>query len=161
MSADDPAQMFQMLSRVDLLIETIDEIAVVSGGNEVSGYDLNVVGCIGDTAASVVQSHNPIKVSEAIDDVFLPAQIENRSTNKKKTLKKTSQSILTSEETLRQKRQLQIKKYAKAVFLPAQTENRSTNKKKTLKKTSQSILTSEETLQQKRQLQIKKYAKAA
>ena len=70
MSTDDPEQMFQMLSRVDLLIETIDEVAAVSGGNEVSGYDLNVVSCIGDAAASVEQSHNPIKVSEAIDDVF-------------------------------------------------------------------------------------------
>ena len=62
--------------------QAINETIDVSGDNELSGYNQNVVGCDGDAAVSLQQSNNPMNISEATDEVFLPPKIKNCSTNK-------------------------------------------------------------------------------
>ena len=105
----DPAQLLELLSTGELLVETIDESVFVSGDNALSDFNNCVVGCDGDAAVGAA-----VSVSEVIDEVFLPPKIENRPATSKTKAKKTSHTILTCEEILSQKRELQIKKNAKA-----------------------------------------------
>ena len=93
----DPAQLLQLIATGDLFTETVDESAV--GTIEKSK----------NVSASAVGTIDQSNISEAVNDVFLPPKIESRS-NKSKVLKKTSHTILTSEDILEQKRQLEIRK---------------------------------------------------
>ena len=92
----DPAELLQLIATGDLFTETVDESAV--GTIEKSNVSASTVGTIDQS-----------NISEAVNDVFLPPKIESRS-NKSKVLKKTSHTILTSEDILEQKRQLEIRK---------------------------------------------------
>ena len=84
------AELLQLIATGDLFTETVDESAV--GTIEKFNVSASAVGTIDQS-----------NISEAVNDVFLPPKIENRS-NKSKVL------ILTSEDILEQKGQLEIRK---------------------------------------------------
>ncbi|XP_060564207.1 uncharacterized protein LOC132723495 [Ruditapes philippinarum] len=86
----DPAVLLELISSENLIMDRVD-----------------------DNAFNEVSVETALDVDNSISEVFLPPKLESRKETKNNVAKKTSHTILTSEEIVKQKREIQKRKNEK------------------------------------------------